>query len=58
MKNEDNAIVFCIDNSGSMSTTTEVEGKINLKHGLTEEEYEMFKQFIESGAENQGNIYI
>ena len=39
-----------------MSTTTEIKGKVNLKHGLTEEEYEMLKQFIEPGAENQLQI--
>jgi hypothetical protein len=36
-----------------MSTTTEVKGKINLKHGISAEEYEMLKQFIEPGDENQ-----
>lgn len=35
-----------------MSITTEVKGKMNLKHGLTEEEYNMLKDFIEPGAEN------
>jgi len=43
--------IFCIDNSGSMSVTTEVKGKHDLKHGLSEEEYEMLKQFIEYGAD-------
>jgi hypothetical protein len=36
-----------------MSTTTEVAGKVNLKHGLSQEEYEMLKQFIEPGDEHQ-----
>lgn len=50
----DQTIVFCIDNSGSMSTTSEVKGihnNKNLKHGLSEEEYKMLKQFIDKGAE-------
>jgi hypothetical protein len=34
-----------------MSTTTEVKGNINLKHGISKEEYEMLKQFIEPGDE-------
>lgn len=43
---------MCVDNSGSMSITTEVKGqKMNLKHGLTEDEYKMLKDFIEPGAE-------
>lgn len=37
------SLIFCIDNSGSMSSSTEVKGKINLKHGMTPEEYEMLK---------------
>jgi len=37
------SVVFCLDTSGSMSTTTQIEGKINLKHGITAEEYEMLK---------------
>ena len=45
-------MVFCIDNSGSMSSTSEVKGKINFKHGLSQEEYDMLKQFIEPGDEN------
>jgi len=43
--------IFCIDNSGSMSVTTEVKGKHDIKHGLSAEEYEMLKQFIEYGAD-------
>jgi Mg-chelatase subunit ChlD len=37
LKESDNesTIVFCIDNSGSMNTTQEVKGKINLKHGIS-----------------------
>jgi len=37
---DDISIVFAIDNSGSMNVTTEIEGKINLKHGISPEEYE------------------
>lgn len=51
--NSDISLIFCIDVSGSMSVTTEVKGKINLKHGLTKEELDMLKQFMEPGAENQ-----
>ena len=47
----DISIILCIDNSGSMSITTEVKGKMNLKHGLTDDEYKMLKEFIEPGAE-------
>jgi len=43
--------IFCIDNSGSMSVTSEVKGKHDIKHGLSAEEYEMLKQFIEYGAD-------
>lgn len=42
-KQKDVSIIFCIDNSGSMNTTQEIEGKVNLKHGITEEEYNMLK---------------
>ena len=38
-------MVFCIDTSGSMNTTTEVKGKINLKFGLSEEEITMKSLF-------------
>jgi len=34
-----------------MSVTQEVKGKHDFKHGLSEEEYEMLKQFIEYGAD-------
>jgi len=47
----DMTCIFCIDNSGSMSVTTEVKGKHDIKHGLSAEEYEMLKQFIEYGAD-------
>ena len=42
---------MCVDNSGSMSITTEIKGKMNLKHGLTDDEYKMLKDFLEPGAE-------
>ena len=48
---KDITVIFCIDTSGSMSITTEIEGKHDLKHGLSAEEYEMLKQFIENGAD-------
>ncbi len=32
----ESTIVFCIDNSGSMNTTQEVAGKIDLKHGINQ----------------------
>lgn len=49
--NDDINIIFCIDNSGSMSSSTQIQGKVNLKHGLSKEEYNMLKQFLEPGAE-------
>lgn len=33
----DSTIVFCIDTSGSMNTTSEIEGKVNLKFGISQE---------------------
>ena len=32
----DSTLIFCVDTSGSMNTTTEVQGKVDLKFGLTE----------------------
>ena len=56
MKDEnDSTIVFCIDTSGSMNSTTAVEGKVNLKFGISQEEIEMLKQFMEPGDEAQFN---
>lgn len=53
-KNSDDiSVIMCIDNSGSMASTSEVQGVINFKHGITEEEYNMLKQFIDPGDENQ-----
>ena len=47
------SIVFCIDNSGSMNSSLEIEGKVELKHGLTEDELNSLKQFIDPGDEEQ-----
>lgn len=33
----DSTLVFCIDVSGSMNSTSEVEGKVDLKFGLSKE---------------------
>jgi len=32
-----------------MNTTSEVTGKVDLKYGLSQEEIEMLKQFMEPG---------
>jgi Mg-chelatase subunit ChlD len=32
----DSTLIFCIDASGSMNTTTEIEGKVDLKYGISE----------------------
>lgn len=32
----DSTIVFCIDTSGSMNTTSEIEGKVDLKYGMSQ----------------------
>lgn len=45
----DSTMIFCIDASGSMNTTTEIEGKVELKFGISQEEIEMLKQFMEPG---------
>jgi hypothetical protein len=45
----DSTIVFCIDVSGSMNTTSEVAGKVNLKFSLSKEEIDMLRQFMEPG---------
>mmetsp|Transcript_11619 Transcript_11619/g.13388 ORF Transcript_11619/g.13388 Transcript_11619/m.13388 type:complete len:764 (+) Transcript_11619:18-2309(+) len=44
------SVIFCIDYSGSMCVTSEIKLKDELKHGLSAEEYEMLKGFIEDGA--------
>ena len=52
----DSTMVFCIDTSGSMNTTTEVKGKVDLKFGMSEEELNMLKAFMEPGDEAQLNF--
>jgi hypothetical protein len=52
----DSTVVFCIDASGSMNTTSEIEGKVELKYGLSPDEIEMLKQFMEPGDEAQFNF--
>ncbi len=32
----DSTIIFCIDISGSMNTTSEIEGKVDLKFGMSQ----------------------
>lgn len=34
----DSTLVFCIDTSGSMNSTSVIEGKVDLKYGISEEE--------------------
>ena len=51
----DSTIVFCIDVSGSMNTTSEIAGKVDLKFGLSQEQMDMLKQFMEPGDEAQFN---
>jgi uncharacterized protein with von Willebrand factor type A (vWA) domain len=43
MDEKEYCVIFCLDNSGSMSATSEMMGKVALNHGLTKEEYEMLK---------------
>ena len=42
-KNDNKMVIFTIDNSGSMCSTTEIKGKISLKNKVTKDEYEMLK---------------
>ena len=39
-----------------MNTTSEIEGKVDLKYGMSQEEIEMLKQFMEPGDEAQFNF--
>jgi len=32
----DSTLVFCIDTSGSMNSTSEIEGKVDLKYGISQ----------------------
>lgn len=50
-------MVFCIDVSGSMNTTTEIEGKVDLKFGMSQQEIDMLKQFMQPGDEAQFNWF-
>jgi len=52
----DSTMIFCIDVSGSMNTTSEIAGKMDLKFGLSQEEIDMLKQFMEPGDEAQFNF--
>lgn len=45
----DSTMIFCIDVSGSMNSTSEIAGKVDLKFGLSQEEINMLKQFMEPG---------
>lgn len=45
----DSTMIFCIDVSGSMNSTSEITGKVDLKFGLSQEEIDMLKQFMEPG---------
>ena len=49
-------VVFCVDVSGSMNSTSEVTGKVDLKFGMSQEEIDMLKQFMEPGDEAQFNF--
>ncbi len=50
-KEQDISVIFCIDFSGSMCVTSEIKVKEELKYGgLSKEEYDMLKKFIEQGA--------
>ena len=53
---DDTTMIFCIDISGSMNTTSEITGKTDLKFGMTQEEIDMLKQFMEPGDEAQFNF--
>lgn len=52
----DSTMIFCIDVSGSMNSTSEIKGKVDLKFGLSQEEIDMLKQFMEPGDEAQFNF--
>ncbi|CAD8124473.1 unnamed protein product [Paramecium sonneborni] len=46
IKNE-KSVIFCIDVSGSMSTTTKISGKVGCNSENYLQEYEMLKEFID-----------
>jgi hypothetical protein len=39
-----------------MNTTSEIQGKVDLKFGMSQEEIDMLKQFMEPGDEAQFNF--
>ena len=49
-QDQDISVIFCIDFSGSMCVSSEIQVKDELRHGLSAEEYEMLKDFIEDNA--------
>ena len=51
--NSDLTNIFCLDNSGSMGVTSQINHQIDLNYGITEEERKMLEQFIEEGDEDQ-----
>ncbi len=40
---DESSVILCIDTSGSMCQTTEIEGKFEFKNKVSKEEYEMIK---------------
>ena len=52
----DQTMIFCVDLSGSMNSTSEIAGKVDLKFGMSQQEIEMLKQFMEPGDEAQFNF--
>ena len=49
-KDEDISVIFCIDFSGSMCVATEIKVKDEVKNGMSQEEWDMLKDFIEDNA--------
>lgn len=47
---EDITLIFCIDFSGSMCVSTEIQVKEELRYGVSKEEWDMLKDFIEDNA--------
>jgi hypothetical protein len=46
----DYSLILCLDNSGSMTSTSEVQGGLDVDNSISEEEMKMLAQFIEPGA--------
>lgn len=40
---DESSVILCIDTSGSMCQTTEIEGKFDFKNKVSKDEYEMLK---------------